>query len=193
MKVDLSKKIKEKLFDIYTTRILKKNARRVENLGFKNAVQIGIIYKYNSSFQHNVINFIKKLKKHGLKVKSICFVEEGQKDFNYQCPAFSYKDISMLGTILDAEIEKFIGTAYDYLFYIDFNANCIIRYLIAKSKAKCKIGFYNQEFSSLLDLMVNFNVIKNTILNKNERFEINDDLQSKVMLLNELMRYVETI
>ncbi len=223
MEVNLFKKIKEKLFNLYAIRALKKNDRRVENLGFKNADKIGIIYKYNSDFQPNVISFIKKLKKYGKKVESICFIEEGQKDFNYQCSAFSYKDISLLGTILDTSIEKFIDTAYDYLFYIDFNANCIIKYLIAKSKAKCKLGFYNQDFSPLLDLMVNFAVKKNTIpridetitngliikgqstkKNKKQNSKIpsknftevevdNIDLQSRVTLLKELMRCVEIV
>ncbi len=179
MKIEFSKNLKEKLFSFYSQRLLKKINLKT-NVGFNNAKSIGILYQYNNSkTQKDIAYFTKELRKLGKKVETICFIEEETKDFDYKSLSFGYEDINYRGKIIDEQIRLFLDSAFDYLYYMEFQISPILKYILSKSKAKCKIGFYADDIYKYLDLMVNF-----------EKTETEKDLK---ILINEMLKYSKII
>ncbi|MCP3660747.1 MAG: hypothetical protein GY830_10775 [Bacteroidetes bacterium] len=180
MKLELKKNIKEKLFNFYSLRNLKRDKYRCCNIGFNNAKSIGILYQFvNSKNQKEVTFFIKELKKLGKKVQNICFIEKETTDFDYNSPSFGFEDLTYRGKIIDEEVRIFLDNNFDYLYFMEFEINPIMKYILSKSKAKCKIGFYSEENSKYLDLMVNF-----------QKHNTDKDLN---ILINEFLKYSKII
>ncbi len=155
MKIKL--KIKEKLLTFYSNRLLKKRIGGKVGMGFDKAKSFGIICKYQNVKSYKVIvKFAAELRRLGKKVDGICLLEHTDTNYDYSFSSFNYDDITFSGKIIDKEINSFINKRFDYLYFVNFEINPILGYLLSKSKAKCKIGYFIKEDTRYLDMMVNF-------------------------------------
>jgi len=68
--------------------------------------------------------------------------------------SFDHKAITYLGNIDSDRVAKFIHTPFDYLFHIDLETNPFLDYIIAKSKAKCRVGYFDTDRKNLFEVMV---------------------------------------
>lgn len=88
-----------------------------------------------------------------------------QKDnYEFMFDFFTVNDLSFWGKVESPDADKFIDTPFDYLFCIDNDTNPLVLHVLARSKARCRIGKYAEKCNPYFELMIEQNgSIKNLI------------------------------
>ena len=68
----------------------------------------------------------------------------------------THRDLQFWGNITHPKAKAFIDTPFDYLFQVDMVGHPAINYLLAKSQAKCRVGYYDTVRTGLFEMMVTF-------------------------------------
>ena len=76
----------------------------------------------------------------GRRCKSSNFCLRIRENYEFKFDFFSEKDLSFWGKITAENALRFSETPFDFLFYIDINPNPFILYLLARGKARCRVG-----------------------------------------------------
>ena len=99
---------------------------------------------------------VTQLKQMGKKVTGLCYttlpIQEAANTFS----TITHRDIQLWGTITHHKAQAFIDTSFDYLFQVDMVGHAAIDYLLARSKAKCRVGYYDTTRTGLFEIMVKF-------------------------------------
>jgi len=141
-----------------TAAALKKNQRLRASLPYKQAQHIGVLFSVEDKTKHTEIKeFIHLLEQDGKKVSVLEYLPLKQENYEFMFDFFSITDINFWGKIRSEAVEKFCNTPFDYLFYIDREANPMALYLLAVSKARCRIGRFKEGESSFFELMIEQN------------------------------------
>lgn len=136
-----------------------KSALKQENgrntIPFNKAKKIGVIVDDLDANGRAVSKFVDELEKEGKKVEVIGFTKtkeiSGLKP-NYK--ALRVKDFNWLGKIKREDLKKFIKTDFDYLFSLNTSSFLPFENILAQSRAKCRVGVYNQKKEGFFELMV---------------------------------------
>ncbi|HEX6223888.1 MAG TPA: hypothetical protein VFZ52_05740, partial [Chryseolinea sp.] len=108
---------------------------------YREALNVGVIFTVEDKQKHEAIKeFIKKLEHDGKKVQVIEFLPEDRENYDFKFDFFSEKDLSFWGQITAQNALRFSEAPFDFLFYIDINPNPFILYLLARGKARCRVG-----------------------------------------------------
>ncbi|WP_425391683.1 DUF6913 domain-containing protein [Ekhidna sp.] len=119
-----------------------------EHCTYTEASNIGILYNADEFSSETVNKLEELLKTDGKSVAKIGYVEKPLED-----PLiFHKKDVSNTGTIKKDNLEFFIKQSFDFLISLDTSCNINYKYVLAISKAICKIGFETEEYYDLLQL-----------------------------------------
>jgi hypothetical protein len=97
------------------------------------------------------------LESDGKKVQVLEFLPEKKLNHEFKFDFFSVKDISFWGDLTSALALKFADTPFDYLFYIDKQSNPLVLHLLARSKAHCRVGKFNEADSPYFEMMIEQN------------------------------------
>lgn len=126
-------------------------------LNYEEAGTIGILfYDFTQSQKSVIASFVDKLRLEGKKVKVLIYSEEDQTEvIGRPFPTFTQKEISVLGNIQSQEVLDFTDESFDYLFCLYLKHIPTFDYILAKSKAKLRIGKYFENSENYLDLMLN--------------------------------------
>ena len=130
------------------------------NVGFSKARTIGVLYSYGSPEKHEILQrFIRNLKNLDKQIGVLCYTVA--KDRVHQGSnllySFDHEALTPLGRVHSDRIQKFIDTPFDYLFHIDLDSNPILDFIVAKSNAKCRIGYFDTGRKNLFEVMVKVN------------------------------------
>jgi hypothetical protein len=144
---------------------LKRNKTVRRSTPFAQAQTVGILFSVEDKRKHDdVKEFVHKLQQDGKKVQVLEFLPEKKDNFEFMFDFFTIKEISFWGNIESAKTLKFADTAFDYLFCLDTRLNPMIAYLMARSKAKCRVGKYVETDKAYFEFMIDTNgSIKNLI------------------------------
>ncbi|MEO1253494.1 MAG: hypothetical protein AAFY41_01230 [Bacteroidota bacterium] len=119
-----------------------------EHCQYKDAKSIGILYdaaEFNSLTIHELEN---NLKSDGKDVAKVGFQDKPSED-----PLiFDKKAISGTGSIKDNHLTFFINQPFDFLITLDISENVNLKYVLAISKATCKVGFETEQYVDLLQM-----------------------------------------
>jgi hypothetical protein len=133
--------MKLKLLKARTDWELKKNKASRSTVPYQQALNVGVVFTVEDKQKHESIKeFIKKLEHDGKKVQVIEFLPETEKIMNSSLISFLKKDLSFWGKITAENALRFSEKPFDFLFYIDINPNPFILYLLARGKARCRVG-----------------------------------------------------
>lgn len=147
--------MKFKLLKYKTRSYLKKNKTIRSNEPYKKAISFGVIFTVQDKQKHDHIkNFIRKLEQDGKKVKALGYLPPNQENYEFLFDFFTYREISLWGSITAQSALDFADTSFDFLIYLDTTQNDLILNLIAKSKAKCRIGKYWEDSGPYFEMMV---------------------------------------
>ncbi|MEP0985269.1 hypothetical protein [Ekhidna sp.] len=119
-----------------------------ENCTYAEASSIGILYNVDEFNPESIGKLEELLTSDGKEVEKIGFVEKPT-DEKF---IFHKKDISGTGTIRKANLSKFINRSFDFLISLDTSENINFKYVLALSKATCKVGFETDQYYDLLQL-----------------------------------------
>ena len=140
---------------IKTKALLRKNKALHANLPYKQAKTVGLIFTVEDKQKHFVMkDFIKKLETDGKIVQVLEYLPEKKENYEFKFDFFTDKDLSFWGTITSSNAMQFADAPFDFLFYLDLTPNTLILHLLAKSKAKCRVGRFWDEGQPYLDLMI---------------------------------------
>lgn len=138
-----------------TKSFLKKNKALRANLPYKQAVSVGIIFTVEDKQKHFIVkDFIKKLEADGKTIQVLEYLPAQTENYEFKFDFFSDKDVSFWGNINNNSAIQFSESAFDFLYYIDLTPNPLILHLLARSKAKCRVGRNFDEGQSYLELAI---------------------------------------
>ncbi len=141
-----------------TDTALKKNKTVRTSISYKQASTVGIIFTVEDKEKHEAIkDFIQQLERDGKKVQVLEFLPEKKLNHEFKFDFFSVKDISFWGDLTSTLALKFADTPFDYLFYIDKQSNPLVLHLLARSKAHCRVGKFNEAESNYFEMMIEQN------------------------------------
>jgi hypothetical protein len=149
--------IKEKILSLYTKKLAK--TRRVAriNVGFQQAQNMGILYSAESPQKHEAIHhFAAQLNKLGKKVAGLCYAIAPLQATHLDFPTITHHDLRLWGAISHPQALDFVNTPFDYLYQVDLEGHPMLDYLLAKSQAKCRVGYYDTSRTGLFEMMVKF-------------------------------------
>jgi hypothetical protein len=147
--------MKLSLLKIRTQRQLRKNKTLRGNMPYRKAQTAGVIYTIEDRQKHDQIKeFIHKLEQDGKKVQVIGFLPKKRENHEFLFDFFTIKDLSFWGNITAPNALKFADTPFDFLYYLDTEPNPLILHLLARSKARCRVGRYWLSGEPYFELMI---------------------------------------
>jgi len=141
-----------------TRSALKKNHVLRASLPYKQAHHIGIMFSVEDKQKHqDVKEFIHHLEQDGKKVQVLEYLPLKKENYEFKFDFFTIDDLSFWGSVNSDTALKFSETTFDYLFYIDKEPNPMALYLLACSKARCRIGRFSQNENQFFEMMIEQN------------------------------------
>jgi hypothetical protein len=138
-----------------TNSYLKRNKSDRVSLPYKQAIKIGIIFTVEDKMKHDKVkDFIKRMEQEGKQVKVMSFLPSDKQNYEFLFDFFTEKELSFWGSITSEIAVRFSETPFDFLYYFDADPNPLILNLIAKSKAKCRIGKYWEGSQPFFEMMI---------------------------------------
>ena len=138
-----------------TNNQLKKNKTLRSNTTFKKSASVGILFTVEDRSKHDAVKeVIKKLEAEGKTVTVLAFLPEKKENFEFLFNYFTAKDVSFWGTLNSQDALTFSVTPFDFLYCLDEAPNPIVLNVLARSKAKCRIGKYQEENQPFFELMI---------------------------------------
>lgn len=140
---------------IKTKSFLKKNRAQRSNLPYDHARTIGIIFTVEDKQKHQVVkDFIRHFEQDGKQVQVLEYLPEKKDNYEFKFDFFTEKDISLWGNITSTNALAFADAPFDFLFYLDLTPNPMILHLLARSKAKCRVGRSWDDGHDYFELMI---------------------------------------
>ena len=144
---------------------LAKVIRNKSVINLDEAKSIGLIYNASDEKTHLIVcDFVKYLQDEKKNVKALGYAAYNQLP-HYCFPKLSYdyfikRDLNWYFKPSTLRINDFINTEFDII--IDFSLEEVfpLLYIMALSKAKYKVGRYNEKYAAIFDFMLN---VDNTV------------------------------
>lgn len=150
--------MKFKFLKYKTKSYLRKNKTLRASEAYQKAVSIGLIFTVEDRQKHDHIKtLIRKFEHDGKKVKALAYLPPDQENYEFLFDFFTYREISFWGNITASSALQFADTAFDFLLYLDNSPNDLILNVVAKSKAKCRIGKFWREGEPYFEMMIETN------------------------------------
>ena len=125
-------------------------AQRKEHTTYRNASNFGILFNAEEFEQELIEDLADSLKGDGKELALLSFVEkESENRFS-----FCKKDISTTGNLGKESIGFFTNQPFDFLISLDTSGDINFKYVLALSKAACKIGINTEAYKELLVLSI---------------------------------------
>lgn len=164
--------MKLKLLKIRTDMLLKKKAGR-GNVPYKTSRQIGVIFTVEDKSKHeSVKEFLRKFEADGKQVTVIEYLPADKQNYEFKFDFFTDRDLSFWGNITSNDALKFVDIPFDYLFYLDTEPNPLILHLLARSKAKCRVGRQSDDGHCYFEFMLESDANTKTLLEIMHRYVI---------------------
>ena len=125
------------------------------------SVKVGLIYLANDEVAHNQVrNYVKKIKEElGLtRIMALGYCEEKvlphylHPKLNFD--VFSLKDLNWYRIPHGNVVQNFISEEYDVLIDLTVHDHLPLQYVLAKSKARFKVGRQSEANAYFLDMMI---------------------------------------
>lgn len=138
-----------------TKSLLKRNKAQRNNLSYQQAKTVGLIFTVEDKQKHFIVKeFIKKLEHDGKIIQVLEYLPAQHDNYEFKFDFFTDKDLSFWGNITSAPALQFTEAPFDFLFYVDLEPNELVLNLLARSKAKCRVGKFFDAGTQYLELMI---------------------------------------
>ncbi len=148
-------KIKNRILSLYP------NKKRVSFEIKKKKAFIGILHYYQDESTYQKIKYLLNDFLANYEYHILVYATQKLANNVYPKILITHHDIGFLGKIKAHSASRFIKQNFDYLYYIAFSTTPILSYLIKRSNAKCKVGYYEEKYQGIFDMMVTLKNEKN--------------------------------
>jgi hypothetical protein len=131
----------------YKTRsYLKNNTSLRTSLPYRQAHSIGIVFTVEDKQKHeDVKEFVRRLELEGKQVRVMSFLPKNKDNYDFLFDFFTEKDVNFWGALTSDSANSFADAAFDFLLYLDTTPNPHLLNILARSKARCRVGkFFTQ-------------------------------------------------
>ncbi len=129
-------------------------------LNYEDTEQIGVLFLTRNEKMFRFINrFYEKIKADGKSFDALTFdYDIRQSPYIFPYSFFKVQDISLFGKIKSSVVEEFINKEFDYLYCVTVEPDIdMFDQILARSKAKCRVGNYREDKSDLYEMMIRLN------------------------------------
>jgi hypothetical protein len=138
-----------------TNSVLQKSKGFRSNLPYKQARTVGVLFSVEDKQKHFVIKeFIKKLEQDDKVVQVLEYLPAKHENYEFKFDFFTEKELSFWGNITSSSANQFADAPFDFLFYIDLEPNVFVLNVLARSKAKCRVGKHFDGGEQYLELQI---------------------------------------
>lgn len=132
---------------------LKKEKSR-QNLGYKNARLVGILFIGGNPEKDAAVFSLKAaLEADGKLVKLLQF-QKVDKTKEATFPSFDEKSFGFFGQVQSSGVKEFCAEKFSYLFHLDINSNPYTNFVLVNCEAECRIGIHSKGKESYYDFMI---------------------------------------
>lgn len=137
-------------------KMLRQNTARRRSPDFASVREVGVLFAVSSEdTARQLATFIRNLQKDGKRVSALTFFEEAREAaYSFDYEVFTGAEIDVWGNIRSEKALQFINQPFDYLYCICTDDSPVIDYLLAASKAHCRIGPYREGKEHLYEMMI---------------------------------------
>ena len=147
--------LKRRFLNLRTKSVLRNNDSLRESKSFRKAKYVGIIFMIEGLDKHKAVKqFIKDLEGEGKQVEVLTFLGKGKDNHEFLFDFVSPGDVSFWGNITNERALGFAEKEFDYLLNFDTTRNDVIEHILARSKAKCRVGCFVGENVEFFEFMV---------------------------------------
>lgn len=141
-----------------TESALKKNKSLRASIPYQQAKNVGIIFSVEDKQKHvDVKEFIRLLEQDGKKVHVLEYLPLKKENYEFMFDFFTIQDLNFWGNLNSDKAMRFSETPFDYLFCVDKESNPLVLSLLARSKARCRVGRFHETDSPYFELMIEQN------------------------------------
>ncbi len=141
-----------------TESALKKNKSLRTSIPYQQAKNVGIIFSVEDKQKHaDVKEFIRILEQDGKKVHVLEYLPLKKENYEFMFDFFTIQDLNFWGNLNSDKAIHFSETPFDYLFCVDKESNPLVLSLLARSKARCRVGRFHEAESSYFEMMIEQN------------------------------------
>ncbi|MCF6361193.1 MAG: hypothetical protein L3J29_10590 [Cyclobacteriaceae bacterium] len=123
-----------------TNRFLKSNINLRESIPYTQAQNFGILFSNSTPEKGKIAEQLSTLLKGDSKKVKVLAYDRNVEIKHLPFESFSKKDLNFWGNIISQSVQNFSNVSFDFLICLDHNPGEIIKNLLAKSKAKCRVG-----------------------------------------------------
>ncbi|MBX7125251.1 MAG: hypothetical protein K1X47_06130 [Cyclobacteriaceae bacterium] len=151
-----------------TKKALRKNKALRTSTPYQAARQIGILFTVEDRAKHDdVKHLVKKFEAEGKQVTVLEFLPRKKENYEFMFDYFTFQDLDFWGNFDSAPLLRFMDTQFDYLIHLDSVQSPYMLNVLAKCKAHCRVGRFQEETSSYFELMIssggNFRLFVDTL------------------------------
>lgn len=140
---------------IKTRSLLKRNKALRNSISYQQAKTVGLIFSVEDKQKHFIVKeFIKKLELDGKIIQVLEYLPAQHDNYEFRFDFFTEKDLSFWGNITSSAALQFTEAPFDFLFYVDLEPNDLVLNVLARSKAKCRVGKFFDGGTQYLELMI---------------------------------------
>lgn len=141
-----------------TRTALKKNKSLRITTPYEQAKSIGVIFCANGATSWDLVQpLVNRFTNDGKIVSILEYIPKRKQLPSSPCDNFSIQDLGFWGTVDSETAVQFARQSFDYIFYVGSVLHPIILFLLAETKAKCRVGCYHENASAFFELMINKN------------------------------------
>jgi hypothetical protein len=134
---------------------IKKSTVSRDNISFRKAQSIGIVYSWEGKRKAEIIDeFAKEIEISGKKVQILCYSRVDLKIVPVEIDFFSDKDFDNFGKIKSEKLNNFKNLRFDFLYHLDTLPNVYIENIMALSNARCRVSRADHTRKDLYDFMI---------------------------------------
>lgn len=143
------------LLKFKTQRSLKQRLSSRSSVSYDQATRIGILFSAQDKAKHEEIKeFVKKLEQDGKQVKVLTFLPKDTTNYEFLYDFYNEKDLNFWGSFTSETVNRFTEMPFDFLFYLDLSPNPFTLNVLARSKAKCRVGKYFADGEPYFEFML---------------------------------------
>ncbi len=157
------KKIKSKIAHINLNRQLSEQVRQKEFINLEDARSIGIVFDATNPDDFEIVKkYVLGLKERGKKVHAIGYFDQKHSPTHLSYPKtefdfFNARELKGLYQPASPYIQTFISEIRDLLIDFNLKNKFPLRYIAARSFARCKVGIAIPENNNIHDVLIALN------------------------------------
>ncbi|MEO9964381.1 MAG: hypothetical protein ABJF11_01250 [Reichenbachiella sp.] len=143
------------LVKLKTALALKRNDTIRVSDAYKEAKKIGLLFTLDENRANDLLDeLIAKFESDQKKVTTMTFVPVSAKLDDPGYAYFNEKDLNAKGNWSKSTVEQFRNEPFDFLVSLDWNQNKYTQNILAGSKAKCRVGRFEEGKNKFFELMI---------------------------------------